>query len=193
VDRREFLKRAGVGSAALVSIPALAGTAQATGALQRRYGAVAFSQGPLIGAVQHRIAVNAAGFFIPEAGVVLPNGGGTFVHFDNAPPVPKPIFAFGKWRPTSFVSYELGPPFGTWGTVQASVLEMKVTLFAEFPVGAPPIGATLKLICNIGPAGIMTGQPEGFVLTVPASPFGPLMFVPDVPAAGITTISVPGG
>lgn len=188
MDRREFLKRAGVGSAALVSIPALAGTAQATGALQRRYGAVAFSQGPLIGAVQHRIAVNAAGFFIPEAGVVLPNGGGTFVHFDNATPVPKRIIAFGKWRPESFVSYDLGPPYGTWGTVQASVLTMTVTLFPQG--GAPISGVTLRLICNIGPAGITTGQPEGFVLTVPGTP---LSFAPDVVPAGITTISVPGG
>ncbi len=182
-------KRAGVGSAALVSIPALAGTAQATGALQRRYGAVAFSQGPMIGAVQHRIAVNAAGFFIPEAGVVLPNGGGTFVHFDNATPVPKRIIAFGKWRPESFVSYDLGPPYGTWRDGPG---ERPDDDRDPVPAGGATIsGVTLKLICNIGPAGITTGQPEGFVLTVPGTPT--LMFVPDVVPAGITTISVPGG
>lgn len=122
MDRREFLKRAGVGSAALVSLPALAGTAQATGALQRRYVAVAFSQGPTIASVSHRIAVNAAGFFIPEAGVVLPNGVGTFVHFDNARPVPKPIIAFGKWRPEAFVTYDVGSPnpFGPGRSRRAS-------------------------------------------------------------------------
>lgn len=36
--------------------------------------------------------------------------------------------------------------------------------------------ATVRVVCNIGAAGLSTGEEEGATLTIPGAPFGP--FVP---------------
>src|SRR6266849_672731 len=95
MNRKGFLKTAGLGSlAAIAGLGPLATAARADDEdedeeVARVYAFVAFSQAGTVGGVVHRIAMQGAGRFSPEEGEVT--GGGSFVHFDNAPPVPKPI------------------------------------------------------------------------------------------------------
>jgi len=68
---------------------------------------------------------------------------------------------------------------GTWGVGVSGILELEIKLI---PCDGPVIrGATLKIVCNIGPAGLATApfQQEGFTLTVPGlAPFS--AFTPPV-------------
>jgi hypothetical protein len=177
MKRRDFLKRAGQGTVALASAPALAqvlsGVAFGQGG-STNYHFLAFSSAGLVGSVDHRIAMVGDGSVTP-GGV---NGGGAFVHFDNAPPAPKPILGTGSWKAKRLLSYE---QFGTWGTFASAVLEMDINLV---PSGGSPVPAILTVVCNIGPAAIFVvpPSPEGFTLTIP----GFLTFTPLVPALGLT-------
>ncbi len=81
--------------------------------------------------------------------------------------------------------------FGTYGRIAASILELQIDLLPDLGPVRKVEGVALRLICNIGAAGITTGEPESFVLTVPGAPFGP--FQPLSPVVGLTHISVPGG
>lgn len=90
----------------------------------------------------------------------------------------------GTWNVTDFVSYNAGtPPFGDYGRVRASILEVTVVLRSDAGGSIP---GTLKIACNIGFAGISTGKPEGFELSVPGFNF-------DTPVVGLTHISIPEG
>ena len=50
------------------------------------------------------------------------------------------------------------------------------------PNGGPVIPATLEVVCNIPPAALFTGKPEGYKLTTPLSTFEPI----GPPPVGIT-------
>jgi hypothetical protein len=112
-------------------------------------------------------------------------GGGEFIHFDGTKPLPtRDFIATGSWRATRFMSFE---KIGTWGVGVAGILEMLIKLI---PCGEPTIrGATLKIVCNIGPAGLVTSpfQQEGFTLTVPGAP----PFSPFTPNLGLTLLTKP--
>ncbi len=142
---------------------------------------VSFSQAATTGGVQHRIAMQGSGTFNAEDGEVA--GGGNFVHFNNAAPgVPKPILASGTWKAKEFVSYRNG--FGiTYGHIEAGILVMKIDLTLD-GTGEVVRGVTLRLICNIGAAGVTTGEAEGYVLTMPSGTFRPLD-----PVIGLTHLS----
>jgi len=173
MNRREFLKKAGVGSMAFASLPTLA-PILARPALDDDDGRtnfffLSFSQGGVVDGVNHRIAMAGAGK-ISEAGV---KGGGSFTHLNAASSVPQTVLASGAWKAKSLVSFTLA---GLWGSqFVAGILEMTVSLVADFP-SRVVLPATLRVVCNLGPAGISTGEPEGFKLTVPGAPFSP--FVP---------------
>ncbi|MGH2709335.1 MAG: hypothetical protein ACRDJK_13735, partial [Actinomycetota bacterium] len=82
------------------------------------------------------------------------------------------FIATGSWRATRFLSFQ---EIGTWGVGVAGILEINIKLI---PCDRPVIReASLVVVCNIGPAGLATGRPEGFVLAVrgmePFSPFHP--------------------
>jgi hypothetical protein len=143
---------------------------------------VAMSDGRVSEGFQHRMVLNGDGKF--EPGHV--EGGGTFVIFNNAPAgTPKPIRGFGRWKAKKFVSYT---SVGSYGPLVAGILELEVELSVEFP--APEVvPATLRVICNVDPAGLTTGEPEGFKLTIPGSGE---VFLPVVPAIGLTHIGVAG-
>lgn len=128
--------------------------------------------------------LEGAGSFKATSGVVDPGGGGNFVHVDNfAAPGSEP-FASGKWNVTGFDSYNVGdPPFGDYGRIRASILVVTVVLR---PDAGGSLAGTLQIICNVGFAGISTGQPEGFRLSVPGFNF-------DTPFLGLTHISIPEG
>ncbi len=163
-----------------------------------RYTAwVAFSTANTVDSVDHRVAMQGVVRFNPDKQVV--EGGGSFVHFDNAPPVPKPVIASGKWETTGFVSYTPKSPPAIYGPIEAGILVMNANLLPSVgPNAGKVLAASLRAVCNIGalgPAGNM-GEPEGYVLTIPGSPFaadgaaGP--FKPIVPPIGLTHISVVG-
>jgi len=96
------------------------------------------------------------------------SGGGTFLHFDDATAVPKTILGTGTWRPRRLVDFDI---VGTYGQLVAGIMEADIRLR---PVAGGSIAATLKVFCNIGAAGLNTGQPEGFNLDVGGLSFTPL-------------------
>jgi hypothetical protein len=176
IERRELFKRAGIGSAALASFPALAGTAWAhddddDGGRRRFYFDALSGRAATIGGGE-TIAMTGCGSFTQHS----VRGGGEFVHFDGTK-IPSPDFiATGSWKAARFLSFE---EIGTWGVAVAGILVLEIKLQ---PCDGPVIrGATLTVVCNLGPAGIITDpfQQEGFTLSVPGSaPFR--AFTPNV-------------
>ena len=187
MKRSEFLKRLGIGSVTLASLPGLFGYLakpawaddedkhDGTG-----FDFVANSDAATIGGVGHRMFMNGSGR-IHRSRVT---GGGSYIHFDTASPVPRTILGSGTWRAERFISFDL---VGTYGAVAAGILEMEVTLLEVIPSRAR-IPANMEVACNLGFAGLQTGEEEGFILSIPDAPFGP--FRPLVPAAGVTVFTV---
>ena len=184
IERRELFKRAGIGSAALASFPALAGPAWAQddddgGGRNRFYFQAASGQAATIGGGES-ILMNGCGSF----GHRSVRGGGEFVRFDGRQ-IPSPeVIATGSWRATRFLSFE---EIGTFGVGVAGVLEMEIKLIPC--EGRVVRGARLKIVCNIGVAGLETVpfQQEGFTLTVPGlAPFSPF-----TPPVGLTFFTRP--
>jgi hypothetical protein len=179
MNRRRFFKNAGVGSAALASLPILTHTlatpvrADDDNGLGFRF--VSVSKAATVGVVDHRMLMNGCGKFNGSEA----QGGGTYDHIDNASPVPKTILDAGRWKAGRILSFSLT---GTYGEIAAGILEMEVKLLQEFPSRAV-IPATLKVVCSIGAAGLDSGE-EGFTLTIPGAPFGP--FEPFFVAPGFT-------
>ncbi len=191
LDRREFLKRIGLGSLALAPllklIDGLAKPAWGQAPPRARaFQFVAFSRAGTVDGVVHTVGSNGEGKFDPESGWI--EGGGGFLHFDDASVMPKRIINSGRWKARKILKYE--KQVGTYGRIAASILEMEVDLLPDLGPVRRIEGANLRIICNIGAAGLMTGEPEGYVLTVPGAPFGP--FRPLSPVLGLTHISVPG-
>lgn len=176
--RREFLKKVGLGSMALAALPTaghmLAQPAEAARP-QINFHFLALSTAGKIDGIQHDFIMGGHGHF--NSGNVV--GNGSFQHQNTAPPgTPKPILGEGTWKAKRLVSWE---QIGTYGDVGvAGVLVMEIDLV---PNGGPAFPATLEVTCNIPPAGLFTGNPEGYVLDVPGGlrfkPFGP-------PPMGIT-------
>jgi hypothetical protein len=184
IERRELFKRAGIGSAALASFPALAGAAWAQGddddgGRRRFYFQAASGQAATIGGGES-ILMSGCGSF----GARSVRGGGEFVHFDGTK-IPSPdVIATGSWKATRFLSFN---EIGTFGVGVAGILEMGIKLI---PCEGPAVrGARLKIVCNIGVAGLVTDpfQEEGFTLTVPGlAPFSPF-----TPPVGLTFFTRP--
>jgi hypothetical protein len=179
MDRRAFLHKAGLGSLAVASLPALTTAAWADGG-QTNFHFVALSQAPPVGGVVPRTNMSGTGQVNPSRVV----GQGSFNIFDNASPVPRTLLAFGTWKAKRLLTFDL---IGAYGALAAGVLGVEVHLVREFPSPAV-LPATLQIICNLGAAGLSTGQPEGFTLSIPDSPYGP--FVPLHPEMGITIFTV---
>jgi hypothetical protein len=185
MNRKAFLAKAGAGTAAAASLPALL-SAQAAFAGpsngHRVYTFVSFSQAPASGAVLPRIGARGSGTFDPDAGWV--KGGGTFVLFDQNTPVPKKILASGNWDPTEIVDYDT-KGLGSYAGIQPAILTVKADWAG---IGT---GLTMELVCNVGPAGLSTGEEEGWFLE--DTSFGD--FTPVVISGtplGITHLSVAG-
>ena len=183
MDRETLLKRAGIG-AGVVALPAAFGVPAAFGlppSGQRFFAAVSFSRADATTEVANpRLVLNICGNFKPDAGWI--NGGGSWLLLDWAGTAPNAQFVgAGLWQPRELVNYQtgFGPPVGL---VEASIVDM----LADFEGLAE--NAPMRLICNIGPAGISTGQPEGWKATIP----GYTEFVPLSPPLGITHTSVEG-
>ncbi len=193
MDRREFLRKAGLGSVALASLPtfanALAKTALAQGGTNFTFLGVNRA-GPAGTAAQpaHTLVMGGQGNFDPSRVASHVEGGGPFFHF-TAPAAapPFPLIASGTWKARLLVSYK---QLGTYGVGAAGILEMVVDIFRQVPSPATIRGATLKIVCNLPPAGLENpGEIEGYTLTIPGTDFfvggtpGPFRSIPPGGAA----------
>lgn len=165
------------------------------GKIQREAAFVAFSQAPITtDGVVHRIGMSGAlSFDVESVEKGVAEGGGVYNHFDQASPVPRTLIDSGQWFATEFVSFKRcghelfcgsKTPSGVYGRITAGILELRVNLISD--VNGTETPATLRLICDIGAAGVDTGEPEGFTLAIDGTAFG--TFVPLTPISGISHI-----
>ncbi len=183
IDRRAFLKRAGLGSISIASLPAVS-TLLATPAFASDEGNglifQALSTAGRVGDVVHVIAMSGSGRI--EEGQV--EAGGFFTHFNSAKApraTENDIFGAGTWEAKRLRSFST---IGAFGTIVAGIAVIDIRLMSDFP-SQQEVAATLRVVCNIGAPGIQTGEPEGFVLSVP----GLLTFRPFSPPVGITAFT----
>jgi hypothetical protein len=145
VDRRDFVKKAGIGSLAVasgVSFPSLFDavvgqqSAQAAGSINFVFavGAVKVGGGELF-------IANGAGSF-NDAQV---QAQGSFNHVEIAAAPPFPILGQGTWKAKRLISWA---PLGTFGAHASGTLEMEVVLVTD---SGERIDATLLVNCNIPP------------------------------------------
>lgn len=185
MDRRTFLKKAGLGSVAVASAPGVLG-ALATPASaddEHRFRFVTVSSAGTIDGVAHLLIMNGNGRV--EGSSV--EGFGTWAHVNGADPSPSTnLLASGKWRPLSLVSFV---PIGTYGGVlEAGTLEARIFIKRLHPTRGTFEG-TLRVVCNIGPAGLSTGEAEGVTVSIDGGPVGP--FTPLTPPLGLTIFVPP--
>ena len=187
IDRRAFLRKAGVGSIALASLPSLIESmkspAEAQAAGQGNYHFVCLAVGGPQGAQpagtpaapQHVLLISGDGSFDPARVASPVSGGGMYVHttFPGAAPppggTPLPVVASGTWGNGRLVSYL---PNKSWGAQGTGVLNMVIDLFQEIPAKRVIRGAALKVVCVSGLAGVaIPGELEGITLSVPGTDF----------------------
>ncbi len=195
MDRREFLKKAGLGAVALGSWPALVhlagGPALAQGRRAFRFLAVSAAGA---GAGQHLVAMGGQGVSDPSRGPSSAvDGGGSFFHFQPAASPPFPLVASGTWTARLLVSYR---EIGTYGGHAAGIGEFVIDIRRVQPSSAVLRGAVLRIFCNIGPAGLQTGEIEGYALSIPGTDFAaggsPGPFRPIPPGGtGLTVFLLP--
>lgn len=174
IHRREFLKAAGLSPLVLVA-PGWAGVGAGRPG-QVSFHFLAISDAMVIDGVHHRMLMAGHGGVTPGTAV----GNGSFQHQNAAGSVPQQILGEGSWKAKELISFDQIGSHGAVGV--AGVLVMEVDLI---PVDGPKVTAELEVVCNIPPAGLFTGKPEGYKLTVPGAPFGP--FAPlGPPPLGIT-------
>ena len=169
LDRRGFLKRTGLGSAAVASIAALGAVPTPVWADGNETAFIFAAQSrATIGGETHLVLMGGRG----RIGSKDVEGGGSFNQFKLIDGIPRPLVAAGTWRTRRLVSFN---PIGTYGVFTAGILIMEIELISEIP-GKAQARATLEVVCNIGAAGLSTGEDEGFILTVPGvarfEPFG---------------------
>lgn len=196
IDRRDFLKRAGLGSIALGTLPTLISSlttpAWAQGGTNFTFLAVSRA-GPAGTPAQpaHTLIMGGQGHFDPSKVASPVEGGGVYTHFTAPGTPPLPIVSSGTWKARLLASYK---QIGTYGVFGAGILEMVVDIFAQIPSSTVIRGARLKLVCNVGPAGLSNpGEEEGFTLSILGTDFftggNPGPFVPMTPNVGVTVFS----
>jgi hypothetical protein len=194
--KKQAFNRAAIGLTALavllllvnaLSVPRLGstGSPQSNGGV-REFRFVSFSQAPAAddGSIP-RMAMTGSGTFSPDRGEV--QAVGQYTRNNAADAVPRPALDFGTWQATDIVSFDLTPD-GTYGRITSSILVLRIRLFSDVVVDGSVSTATLRLICNIGDAGITTGEAEGFRLVIDDTSFGE--FKPLTPVVGITHIGI---
>ncbi len=212
VDRREFLKKAGSRSIAVMSLTILT-DALAIPALADDQMSFIFEVNSAAGrpgtptSPQHRIAIGGCGTFSPGRVGSSVVGGGTYTRFlfpGANPPMgggtSLPLVGSGTWRARQLVSWKTP---GTYGVYAAGILEIVADMFQEVPSKAVTRGARFKVVCNLGFAAIGTpGEDEGVTVSIPGTDFftgatpGPFLPipVPGTPGLGLTvfnTVAMP--
>jgi len=166
VDRRDLLKKAGMGSVALAAIPAigngLATVALADGAEGFHFVCVAAASPTEV------LAMQGDGRFNDEEA----DGGGRFVHFHGSAVIS------GSWKAGKVRSFVDAADFDPNGQFSGGTLVLDIQVR---PIGLPRINGTLKIQCN--PPGVEVPE-EGITVTLP-SPVN-LTFMP---ARGLTILT----
>ena len=188
MDRRQFVKHAGIGTlglGALAASPvALAGYRKGDG--HQHFSLVSLSGTSAAEAGSDNVMLlEGAASFKAKTGQVDREGGGNFNHITFTPawPMGQQLLASGTWEPTGFVSYTSTLP--DYGRVRPSIVVVTVALR---PDGGGSFEGTLLVACNVGFASLLTGEPEGFKLNLPG-----LGLNFDNPLVGLTHISIPEG
>lgn len=179
MNRRAFLQRIGLGSLAASSVPLLGSPALAhldseeENERHFRFVALSFRGTP----TSEAMVMEGTGIF----GHGRLQGNGDWQHITWPPP--STLLGHGLWRKKSLVSYQTG--FGSFAEIEASILTLRIRMLPAEDTDVDPFNATLKIVCNVGPAGLLTGQTEGYTLTLPTG----APFVPAVANVGLTHIS----
>ena len=178
MNRRVFLKKVGLGSIALGSLPVLAeilARPVLADSGHKTFHFAGLGGGGTVGGVVHTLVMAGDGRFSDKH----VEGGGVFNHVNLNPslPVPKPVLASGTWKARRLVSFD---SIGSSGVTLAGILKIDIDIVRRLPTpGVFP--AHLQIVCNIPFAGLFTGHPEGFTLTGL-----PVTFSPMNPTVGIT-------
>ena len=156
---------------------------------------VAVTVAPEIDGVKPILILSGHGTF--TSGAVI--GSGLYTYADLATETPKTILSIGSWRATEVLRWIPTEGGATYGQVRPGTVDLLVDLVPE--QGPVIRGATLRINCNVGLAGIKNKDPdtgetlaEGYWLTIPATAsFGPRSgvgpFVPKDPILGVTEIT----
>ncbi len=88
-------------------------------------------------------------------------GGGSFTRFTPCAAPPCSIVASGTWKAGNLISFTSA---GTFAANEAGVLETNADLVGSDGSLTP---VTVKVVCNVPPGNLSTGQPEGVTLTLP--------------------------
>lgn len=179
VDRRTFLKKASLASLLTASgVQGLTGVAWAA-AEQINFHFLTISANT---ADTPDVLVATGDGHVTAGGVV---GSGSFVHADLSTGVPAEIVGQGTWKAKRLVDFH---EEGRWGIFLSGTVVMEVTLVPE---GGGRIAAELTMNCNLGPAGISTGLPEGIFLDIPSlgAGFEPTTFPGSPFPFGLTVFS----
>lgn len=184
MNRRDFLQRIGLGSLAAGSIPLLAQPAiahlRSDDENQRHFRFVALSFPPVeSGIPPEAMVLEGTGIF---AGRVR-QANGDFQHITWPPP--STLLGHGLWKKKRDGAFSYQKGFGSFGEIEASILTMEIRMLPADDTGVDPFDAVLRVVCNVGPAGLLTGEDEGFTLTFPDG----ATFEPAVPPIGLTHIS----
>ncbi len=175
MNRRAFLQRIGLGSLAVGSVQLLGPPALAhldsDEEDERHFRFVALSF-----RASEAMVMEGAGIF----GGDRLKGSGDWQHITWPPP--STLLGHGLWKKESLTSFQRG--FGSFAEIEASILTLQIRMLPE-DSDVDPFDATLKIVCNVGPAGLLTGQAEGYTLTLPSG----APFTPAATAVGLTHIS----
>lgn len=151
LDRRELLRRAGLGSIALASLPTLANAVakpvEAAG--RTNFDFVVLNK--RVGQSEFILFNGSGGFNGSEV-----EGGGSFAW--SVGPLSGTLVATGTWKAGRLLKFT---PGGTFGVDQGGILDLEIRLVQQSPSSAV-IPATLRVVCTLG----ITGLPEGIVLTL---------------------------
>jgi hypothetical protein len=184
-NRREFLKKAGLGALALGSLPALVDALARPALAQTQRG---FEFLTVSAAGPHFLVMGGRGVFDPVRGPASPvEGGGSLFRFQPAASPPFPVEASGTWKARLLTSYR---EIGTYAGAASGIGEFVVDIQRIHPSPALIRGAVLRVFCNIGAGGFQTGETEGITLSIPGTEFsagatpGPFLQIPSPPPAG---------
>lgn len=189
------MRKVGTSSIALASMPALLDMFKQPALAQAERGFMCLAVSATTSAPQHFIALGGAGQFDPSRGAGAPvTGGGSFVHWQATGSPPFPLVGSGTWKARLLTSYR---EVGTYAGDASGVGEFVIDIQRIKPSPATFRGAVLRIFCNLGFAGLQSGEIEGYTLSIPGTDFsaggtpGPFRQIPPPGTTGVTIYLLP--